>query len=67
MSESILYTSDGKEIKRWRCQYCGHVLAQIIDGICTLLHPIKVGKWNAPILVCPVCKKEIKWYSRQID
>jgi hypothetical protein len=55
-------TPDGKEIKNWRCQHCGHILAYIIDGQCTLLHPVKVGQWNAPILVCPVCDKEIKWY-----
>ena len=66
MSDRVIHTPDGKEIKLWRCQHCGHVLAQIVDGVCALMHPVKVGEWNAPILVCPVCKREIKWYCKNI-
>ena len=62
MNESIGLGEKIVDGKYWRCHSCGHILATFIGGMCTIIHPVKVTDWNAPILVCPVCGKEVKWY-----
>ena len=51
-----------KLVKRWRCPMCQHVLGDVVNGTCTVNHTIKVSENAVPVLICPVCKTEIKLY-----
>ena len=47
--------------KLWRCCKCGHVLGEVIDGVCVLKHEVRLSN-GAAVVVCPVCKAEVRWY-----
>lgn len=55
------------QAKPWRCSHCGHVLAVVVNGRCTICHPITLRENNAPVLLCPVCGSEATWYSPQLE
>ena len=46
----------------WRCTACRHILGEVRDGVCVIMHTIRLGD-GAPVVVCPVCGTEVKWYS----
>jgi rubrerythrin len=62
MTESAAIYQAGQVVKRWRCPMCTHILGDVVNGSCTVNHTIKVSEKDVPVLICPVCKTEIKLY-----
>lgn len=60
------YTVSGTTVKLWRCDHCKHVLGEVIEGVCIVHHYVKLSR-GEPVVVCPICKTEVKWYSYAVE
>ena len=67
MTETGAVYRTGRQIKHWSCPECHHVLGDVVNGTCTVNHTIKVSENAVPVLICPVCKTEIKLYCYSIE
>jgi phage FluMu protein Com len=63
LNERLIFTPDGKEIKQWRCDKCGGVIAVTRDGTCIIPDKSKVVLHDTYISVeCPECHRMNDWY-----
>lgn len=69
MTETTDTYQAGQADKKWRCPNpkCHHILGTVINGECTVIHTLRVSDKTVPVLICPVCKTEIKLYSYVVE
>lgn len=55
-----------ESVTYWRCGGCKHILSRVVDGKAIITHHVILSN-GAPVVVCPVCKTEVRWYSYKVE